>query len=278
MPPKTDTPESFQSLARQHYENFPVASVLLPAHLRQPVGLIYAFARQADDFADEGDFPAEMRLALLDGYRQQLGNIAKHDVSDPFFSELAVVIEQHHLPLEPFYHLLDAFSQDVIKTRYANFDELLDYCRRSANPVGHLMLYLFDAATPSNLALSDAICTSLQIINFLQDIAIDFEKNRVYLPQDELARLNITEGQIARHETSPSWETMMLFQIQRAQELMNFGKPLTRKLKGRIGLELRMIVAGGESILSKLRKNSASRHRPVLTAWDWPMMFFRSVI
>src|SRR5882724_9230210 len=154
-----------------HYENFPVASLLLPAPLRRPVAVIYRFARSADDFADEGDLAASARLALLDGYRAELGRIkAGQAPSMPLFRELGEVITAHRLPFEPFYDLLDAFSQDVTKPRYASFAEVMGYCRRSADPVGRLMLALYGRSDDENVARSDAICTSLQLINFWQDV------------------------------------------------------------------------------------------------------------
>src|SRR5437016_4089656 len=166
-----------------HYENFPVASLLLPAALREPVGAIYRFARGADDIADEGDDAPEMRLEKLRNYRMQL--------EPP--SELASLIRRHDLPVGLFEDLLDAFAQDVTKKRYANFPELLEYCRRSANPVGRLLLHLFRRTTDSDLACSDAICSALQLIDFWQDVEIDYAKGRIYLPQDEMARHDVTE-------------------------------------------------------------------------------------
>jgi squalene synthase HpnC len=172
-----------------HYENFPVASVLLPARLRPAVAAIYWFARSADDFADEGEAPPAARLARLDAYRAELDRIAAGAAPESSrFVALAGVIRRHGLPLGPFHDLLDAFSQDVRKGRYATFAEVLDYCRRSANPVGRLMLQLFGAAAPTDLARSDAICTGLQLANFWQDAARDWRKGRIYLPQDEMAR------------------------------------------------------------------------------------------
>ena len=185
--------ESLQ-LSQTHYENFPVASILMPARLRQPVALIYAFARQADDFADEGNLLPDERLAKLDGFRHQLDQIAQHKPCEsPLFEALAAAITQHQLPLQPFYDLLDAFCQDVTKSRHTNYAELLDYCRRSANPVGLLMLHLYGQATPQNIHYSNAICSALQLINFWQDIAHDYQKGRIYLPLEDMARFGITE-------------------------------------------------------------------------------------
>ena len=266
-----------------HYENFPVASVLLPAHLRHPVGVIYRFARTADDFADDGDLPAAQRLELLEDYRRELGRLKAGNVPEtPLFSDLGSVIRQQKLPFEPFFDLLDAFSQDVVKTRYADFDQVLDYCRRSADPVGRLMLHLYGAVPGPQaslfLAWSDAICSALQLINFWQDVEIDLAKDRIYLPQDEMARHRVTEAQLAARDVGGGFKPLMRFQIERARAMLLSGAPLTRRLPGRIGLELRMIVQGGLRILEKLERVEGDifRHRPALRAWDWPLMLFRA--
>ena len=263
-----------------HYENFPVASALLPAPLRRPVSVIYRFARSADDFADEGDVPARERLARLEDYRTELRRIesGQRPVSSPF-PELGEIIKTHRLPLPPFYDLLDAFSQDVTKLRYADFGEVRDYCRRSADPVGRLMLHLFGAAEPDNLLRSDAICSALQLINFWQDVEIDFRKNRIYLPQDEMARFGVSEAQIAARSTSAGWCKLMRFQIGRTRSMMLEGAPLATRLPGRIGLEIGSIVQGGLRILEKLEgvRGDVFRHRPVLRAWDWPLLLARSL-
>jgi squalene synthase HpnC len=264
----------------KHYENFPVASFLMPGALRQPVMLIYSFARQADDFADEGELSAEQRLALLAGYRRQLDLIAAGQPSnDRFFIDLSVMIAARQLPLQPFYDLLDAFSQDVTQARYSDFEQLLSYCRRSANPVGRLMLHLYERVTPQNIEYADAICSALQIINFLQDIAIDYRKNRIYLPQDELQRFHVTETQLANNDAGDAWWPLMQFQIARTRSMLHSGKPLGRILPGRIGLEMRTIIAGGETILDKLSacRGDIFRHRPTLNIWNWISMLYRAL-
>lgn len=262
-----------------HYENFPVASILLPKRLRQAVEAIYAFARSADDIADEGDAPAETRLAHLSEYSDLLDEIEQgHAPEHPLFNVLAHQIRQHNIPIQPFRDLLSAFMQDVKKTRYANLGEVIDYCRRSANPVGRLMLHLYGEKDPRNLAYSDAICSSLQLINFLQDIAIDYRKNRVYLPQDELATHEITEAHIARGECSGLWRVFMLKQISRTRGLLEAGAPLGHHLKGRIGMELRMTIAGGRTILRKLQSDPdcVFDRRPVLYWYDWIAILARA--
>jgi squalene synthase HpnC len=262
-----------------HYENFPVASVLLPARLRRPVELIYRFARAADDFADEGHMPDAERLALLAGFGDELRRIENGGAArSTLFRELAPVIEERRLPFSLFHDLLSAFAQDVTKKRYADVAEVLDYCRRSANPVGRLLLVLYGAATPQNNAWSDKICSALQIINFLQDIAIDYANGRIYLPQDELARYRVGETRIAAHDTGGEWRDFMTFQVERARRMLFEGAALGRVLEGRIGLEMRMIIAGGERILTKIRiaRYDVFRLRPVLRSPDWLLMFART--
>lgn len=263
-----------------HYENFPVASVLLPPRLRRPIALIYRFARESDDFADEGNLPDAERLALLGGFSRELERIERGKPPGiPWFAELAAVIREHGLPLQLFHDLLSAFAQDVTTKRYADFAGVMDYCRRSANPIGRLLLLLYGAATPRNLQYSDAICSSLQLINFWQDVAIDWQKNRVYFPQDDMRKHGITEEQIAAGDSGGAWPDFMDFQVRRARELLHSGRPLGRILKGRIGLEMRMIIAGGDRILEKITavNGDVFRRRPVLTRPDWALMLARSL-
>lgn len=266
-------------MAVDHYENFPVASILLPRRLRKPVAAIYHFARQADDIADEGELPDIERLRRLDEFRDELKRIAAGETPQrPLFQHLAAEIKAHSLPLQPFHDLLDAFSQDVVKKRYADYDGLLDYCRRSANPVGNLLLHLYEDATPVNIAYSDAICTALQLINFWQDVAKDWRIGRVYLPQDDLARFGVSEAQIADGHADDNWRALMKFEVDRARELMLSGKPLGSILTGRIGLEMRMIIAGGLRILDKLEAADYDmfNRRPVLKPYDWVIMLAKS--
>lgn len=283
---------TLQSLAQaqSHYENFPVASVFLPQHLREPIALIYSFARQADDFADEGDLSIEERLALLNEFREELSLLRAYIKSkNDFFTTLGTMIKSKKLPYEPFFDLLDAFSQDVTKTRYANYDEVLDYCKRSANPIGRLLLHLYGQSTPANIQLSDNICSALQIINFLQDIAIDFKKNdgkqRIYMSQEELAAFGITEQQIqafvdGTEIADDNWQQFLLFNLHRVKALLYAGKPLGRILSGRIGFEMRMIIAGGERIISIITTVNGDifRHRPTLKPWDWCLIFCKALL
>ena len=263
-----------------HYENFPVASLFLPPRLRAPVGVIYRFARSADDFADEGqDAPAE-RLAKLDAYRVELDRIRDVQAPQtPLFAEVAAMVAEFRLPLAPFYDLLDAFSQDVVKQRYADFGEVMHYCSRSAAPVGRLLLHLYHATQPDNIAKSDAICSALQLVNFWQDVAVDLAKDRIYLPVDEMARFRVDEAALRREDTGGEWRALMAFQVERARAMLESGAPLAKRLPGRIGFELRLMVQGGLRILEKIEavRYDVFRRRPVLRGWDWPLLLVRAL-
>ncbi|MCL2644126.1 MAG: squalene synthase HpnC [Betaproteobacteria bacterium] len=256
-----------------HYENFPVASLLLPANLREPIEAIYAFARSADDIADEGDIAPEKRLEQLDIYRQALdaiedGKFPSMSGLPPFFARLTRTILNNRLPLKPFHDLLDAFQQDVIKQRYEDFNDLADYCRRSANPIGRLLLVLYNADSLENYPLSDCICTGLQLVNFWQDIADDWKKGRIYLPLQDLANFKVTEEDIAAARCDERWQALLAFEVARARSILNTGAPLARRLPGRIGWELRLIVTGGLHILDRIEAvgYDVFARRPTVTA------------
>ena len=263
-----------------HYENFPVASILMPRRLRPAVEAIYAFARSADDIADEGDATPEQRMAGLTAYEEALGRIERAEGGhEPMFERLAAVIAQHKLPMRPFYDLLSAFKQDIVVHRYQDYASLLDYCARSAHPVGLLMLHLYGAADEENIRQSDAICSALQIINFLQDVAIDEHKERIYIPMEDLARYALSPAHLARPDNRAKWRAMMKFEVDRARALMFSGAPLACRLKGRIGLELRMVVQGGLRILEAIEEvdYDVFLRRPKLEKRDWFKVFWRAL-
>ena len=264
-----------------HYENFPVASRLVPAALRPAVVAIYRFARAADDLADEGDAPAAQRIAALAAYGTALTRIAAGETPpEAPFPELAEAIRAHALPLPPFHDLLSAFSQDVTVGRYPSFSALEDYCRRSANPVGRLVLALYRADTPSNLLLSDAICTGLQLVNFWQDIRIDWAKDRVYLPQEDLDRFGVPVAQIAAGRVDHQWRALLAFETARARALMMSGRPLTRELPWRLGLELSAVIAGGLRILDRIDAvhGDVFAQRPQLRKRDWCVVAYHALL
>jgi squalene synthase HpnC len=264
-----------------HYENFPVASLLLPAPLRKPVEAIYRFARSADDIADEGFEAPEARLAKLALYQGRLAAISAGETpAEPLFRDLARAIREHQLPVSLFHDLLDAFCQDVTTKRYATYPDVLDYCRRSANPVGRLLLHLFKRTSDPELRQSDAICTALQLINFWQDVDIDFtQDDRVYLPQEDMARFGVTQLHLLEKTCDASWTALLSFQVERTRALMLQGAPLGRALPGRVGLEIRTTVQGGLRILEKIEAAGYDifRRRPKLGALDWPVLLARAL-
>jgi len=267
-------------MTNAHYENFPVASPLLPPHLRAPVRVIYAFARSADDLADEGDANPEERIAALNAFESELDDIdAGRETSMELFQQLALTLKEHHLNTQLLRDLLSAFRQDVVKTRYASYDELLDYCSRSANPVGRIMLALSEQYSPEMLEQSDAICSALQLINFLQDVAIDSKKSRIYIPQEDLAKFNVSEQSIAEGKVDHRWRALMQFQVTRARSLILKGAPLATHVGGRLGWELRFIVHGGLRILEKIEavNYDVFQRRPTLKKYDWLLLGWRAL-
>jgi phytoene synthase len=275
----------------EHYENFPVASVLLPRPMRAPIEAIYAFARGADDVADEGDATEAERLAALDRYERALDAIERGETpAQPPFMRIAWAIREYGLPVSLLRDLLSAFRQDVTTKRYATFEDLLDYSRRSANPVGRLVLHVFEKnggqspifrgkSDSDPNSLSDAICSALQLINFWQDVAIDWQKGRVYLPQEDLARFGVTEADIAAQRADGRWQALMRFECERARALLMRGAPLGHALPGRLGLEIRATVAGGARILDRIEAAEADvfRHRPVLGGMDWARILIHAL-
>jgi squalene synthase HpnC len=267
-------------MSNAHYENFPVASPLLPRAMRAPVRVIYAFARSADDLADEGNALPHERIAALMAYEAELNRIDKGEPPDtPLFQQVASTLAEHAMDTQYLHDLLSAFRQDVRQTRYASFEVLLDYCRRSANPVGRIMLSLSGDISERAFRQSDAICSALQIINFLQDVRIDWDKSRVYLPQEDLQRFGVTEEQIAAQRADDRWRALMAFEVERARALMLEGAPLALQVHGRLGWELRLIVQGGLRILEKIEAvgYDVFRSRPTLGRRDWLLMFWRAL-
>jgi squalene synthase HpnC len=257
-----------------HYENFPVASWLLPARHRRAVVAIYRFARAADDIADEGDAPAVARHAALGEFYHALDAIERAETPQAApFAELAHAVRAHALPLAPLRDLLSAFSQDVDVTRYPTFDALLDYCRRSADPIGRLLLALYGVADPLATSEADAICTGLQLANFWQDVAIDWRKGRLYLPLEDLARFDVPLAHVAGGVADARWARLMGFETARTRALLDRGRTLTRRLPWRAGLELRAVIAGGCRILERIDAvgGDVFTRRPVLGTRDWAL-------
>ena len=261
-----------------HYENFPVASVLLPARYRRAVVAIYRFARAADDIADEGDAAASERHAALHAFSRGLDAIERGETPrEAPFAELAAAVRAHALPLAPLRALLSAFRQDVDIARYRTFEDLLDYCRRSANPVGRLLLELYDVDAPAAHAASDAMCTALQLANFWQDVALDWRKGRLYVPLEDLARFDVSPAQVADGVADARWRALMAFETARTRRLFDAGRTLPARLPWRIGLEVKAVIAGGMRILERIDAvgGDVFAHRPVLGKRDAALVAWR---
>jgi hydroxysqualene synthase len=267
----------------EHYENFPVASVLCPPALRPAVTAIYWFARTADDLADEGDAPAHKRLQDLDAYCADLLAVAAGGPASPrwagVFEGLRSVLTQYKLPLNLLTDLLSAFRQDVVQQRYADRAELLDYCRRSANPVGRLLLHLYGVSASDALRQSDDICTALQLANFWQDLSVDRPRGRHYLPDADCRRYGLVTSDGPLDPQSTAARALLDDVVQWARSLMLNGAPLVHTVPGRAGWELRLVVQGGLRILDKVGRSSNGplRHRPRLGLADAPLLIWRAL-
>jgi phytoene synthase len=256
-----------EAIARRHYENFPVASLFLPRAKRPFVAAVYAFARAADDFADEGDLPPAERLGCLDDWEAKLDACYRGSASDPVFIALAETVRRHGIPQQLLRDLLTAFRMDVTTTRYRTYRELLQYCSCSANPIGRLVLYLFKEADERTLPLSDALCTALQLTNFWQDVAVDLRKGRVYLPLEDLDRFGYTEEDLFALKADTRFASLIHFQVERTRQLFDVGKPLAEIASKRLRFELRLTIAGGVAILDRIRRGNYDvlTLRPALT-------------
>jgi squalene synthase HpnC len=267
----TLTLETAVALATQHYENFPIASYFLPRKIRKVVTLIYAFARTADDIADEGDLSDLTRLTLLEQFNVYLRQLQKGEsVTQPFFQELGQAITEYGLSYAPFFHLITAFKQDVQIKRYPTFKAVLRYCHYSANPVGTLLLELTKQATPLNLRYSHALCTSLQLINFLQDIRSDYcERDRIYLPQRDFCVYQVPEIALHSPVHKENLERLLLVQCKRAENLLRKSMPLCKNVSGGLKWQLSFTIQAALAVLKKLQKRTDPLFCPRLAWYDW---------
>ena len=266
-----------------HYENFPVASILCPAHLRPAVMAIYNFARTADDLADEGEASPAERSQALALYKADLAACAQGQATSGqwpgVFDALAPQISQWQLPLPLLGDLLSAFEQDVHKTRYADQAELMDYCSRSANPVGRLLLHLYGVSNQAALRQSDCICTALQLINFWQDLSVDIPRGRIYLPAELQAQHGVSEAELLAQRVTPATRALVADCVDRARQLMLEGAPLVHQVPGRAGWELRLVVQGGLRIAERIARLDFAtlRQRPVIGRSDALLMAWRTL-
>ncbi|MDE3059355.1 MAG: squalene synthase HpnC [Bacteroidota bacterium] len=277
-----------ETLAKQHYENFPVASVFVPPRQRKALRLVYAFARVADDFADEGNFSVRERIERLDLWEKALHNALEGNLSNAalqntlqqgsFFHSLASAILEFNVPVNLFDDLLTAFRMDAREPRFTSFEDLLFYCKHSANPVGRIVLYLFGSATEQHCSWSDDICTALQLTNFWQDYSVDIEKKRVYIPDEDLERFGCSRGGLLNGIIGEHFPSLMKFEVERTKELFRKGSPLLRSVDTKFRFQLRLTWYGGMRVLEKIEQNhfDTVRRRVTLNMFDGALVFFRS--
>lgn len=240
------------AFTKSHYENFPVVSFFIPREIRNHVAIVYQFARQADDIADEGSCSRAERLNQLNAYEDRFNRAFIKDDDDPFWAALVNTINIMKLTKENFFNLLKAFRMDVSKTRYADFAELLFYCQHSANPVGRIILELHGIWGEKILSYSDSICTALQLTNFIQDVSVDYEKRRIYLPSEDMSRFNVSEEDFELKKNSSNFKALIKYQVLRNKELFVEGYKLLGYLPSRLKLQIFWTIMGGERILEKI--------------------------
>ena len=265
-------------LAKTHYENFPVVSLLIPAKYKNDTAIIYCFARTADDFADEWNDSSSVKLEKLRAFEERLRSLLNDNPATELEAALRNTIINRKLKPEHFFNLLIAFKQDVIKNRYKDFSELLGYCFNSANPVGRILLELFDIRNDKAFYYSDKICTALQITNFVQDTKIDFNKGRIYYPLDEMEKFGVNEKMFEMNEISDNLKKLIEFSVTRTQSMFDEGKGLLEFLSGRFKYEIAWTIKGGEEILNKIRGSDFDvfSRRPALEKTDYIKLLFKS--
>lgn len=267
QPPTLEEARAYcERLARSHYENFSVASWFLPKRLRPHFFSVYAYCRISDDLGDEVGDP-QLSLRLLDEWERELDACYAGTPRHPVFVALRPTIEACDIPKQPFADLLKAFRQDQTVTRYRNFDEVLEYCRYSANPVGRLVLYVCGYRDEERQLLSDFTCTALQLANFWQDVAVDWKKCRVYLPQDSMAKFGVTDGVIANGSATPGFIQLMKFEVERARDWFNRGLPLAQMVDKELATDIELFSRGGQEILNAIEHQGYDvlRTRPAIS-------------
>jgi len=266
--------------AKTHYENFPVVSILIPKKLRKHIALIYWFARTADDIADEGNESIEIRLEGLNEFESNFKRSLNGDESSGYENALFNTITQKNLTPDYFIDLLSAFKQDITKSRYADFNEILHYCSRSANPVGRIILELFNIRDKEAFEYSDKICTALQLTNFLQDTVIDYEKRRIYLAKDEMLNYKVSEYMFEQKENNHNLKQLVKYNVERINGFFDEGRSLLPFLNGKLRSEIKWTIAGGREILEQIKKNDYDifNHRPKLSKVKMAGLLIKSFI
>jgi squalene synthase HpnC len=265
---------------KSHYENFPVISYFIPKQLKKHVAIIYQFARQADDIADEGNFSITERLRKIHMYRDDLLKTLNHNPPNEFWTAFYNTCQLYYLTHKNFYDLLSAFEQDIYVSRYSTYDDVLDYCQRSANPVGRIILELFNCSNEKTNKYSDSICTALQLTNFYQDIVLDFKKGRIYIPVNEMKEFGVNENLFELNENNANFNKLLSSQITRTKLLFEEGIKILELLPLNLKFQIKLTILGGMEILNKIEKISFNifSNRPKLSKYDFIKMTFKMAL
>ncbi len=269
-----------EEFAKSHYENFPVVSLFIKKEMRKHVAIIYWFARTADDIADEGNFSAEERLLKISNFNERLAHILAGNYTDEYEHVLYLTINEKKLTPVHFFNLLKAFKQDIFQQKWNTFNDILDYCTNSANPVGRLILELYNVRDDKAFYYSDKICTALQLTNFYQDVSIDILKNRIYFPIDEIEKFGVKLKSFELNENNDNLRQLVKFNVERAESFFREGENLLNYLSGRLQYEIKWTILGGRAILKKIIKSdyNVTNIRPSLSKFDYFFLFLKSLM
>lgn len=266
---------------KKHYENFPVATIIFPKKIREAAILLYQFARQCDDIADEGTFSKQDRLQQLDLYKKEISNLKnKNAILTPLFTDIKKIVDNHKLKYSLFERFMVAFEQDIKKNSYSNIKDLINYCDNAANPAGEMILALFHQNTKKNIIYSNSLCTALALLGMSQDIPEDYDKGRIYIPENEMNKFKLNPKDIKNMYFGPNWIIYKKFWIKRIEDILEEGKPLEKILKGRLRLQIRILIKAAELLIKRIKNSKCDLFNlpPKLSKFDWICIALRSII
>ena len=266
---------------KKHYENFPVATLIFPKKIREAATLLYQFARQCDDIADEGSFSKQDRLQQLNIYKKQIHNLKrKTAIRTPLFSDIKKVVDNHKLDHSLFNRFMVAFEQDIKKNNYRNIEDLISYCNNAANPAGEMILTLFKKNTKKNIIYSNSLCTSLALLGMLQDMPEDYNKGRIYIPQNEMKKFKLSPTDIKDKNFGYNWIAYKEFWVNRIEVILEHGKPLEKRLQGRLKLQIRILIKATELLIKRVKNSNCDlfNRPPKLSKFDWASITLKSII
>ena len=265
---------------KKHYENFPVATIIFPKKIRDAATLLYQFARECDDIADEGNFSDQSRLFRLKAYKEQILNLKKNTViRTALFSDIKKVVDNYKLDYSLFDRFIIAFEQDIKKNNYQDIEELIGYCNNAANPAGEMILTLFKQNTKKNIIYSNSLCTALALLGMTQDIPEDYNKGRIYIPKNEIKKFKLNPDDIKKKNFGCNWITYKKFSIKRIEAILQQGKPLEKILKGRLRLQIRILIKAAELLIKRIKDSKCDlfNHPPMLSKLDWACITLKSI-